>query len=1001
MKNKQNFWVPFRKILVVLIGLLFTSAMAQTRVSGKVMDDTGIPMAGVSIVVAGTTQGTQTDFDGNFSLEVNRGDVLEISYIGMQSVTVTIDSFDPINVVLSTDTAVLDEVVVVGYGSRKKADLIGSVAVVDPESMTKVATADIGEMLRGQAAGVRISLNDSGPGSSSNIVIRGQSSINAGNSPLVIVDGVPFDVAGINNINPNDIESLNVLKDAASLAIYGARASNGVILITTKRGAKGEAKIEYNGSSGLQTINRNFDIYSGDEFVALKMEAFRTANGGMLPELGSILSAEQIESINTGQYIDWEDYILRAGVVHNHNLSISSGNDKFSIYSGFQFFNQEGVIINTDYNRMTGRINIDQQVKDWWKIGANVNLNYSKERGPSTGGVLLRAISTSPLGQVYNEDGTFKLEPEGVEENKNPLIDLYETANNRDNANTLFNVFSDLTLAKGFKYRLNLSRRSWDGKVTYYQTANSVGGITDGYGSGNIQYYNQVEWQVENILTYNTDFNGSRSNFDFTGVHSVVERKNDNYRVDAIGFSNDILGIKGIEAAESAISRVSGDRYGLLSFVGRAEYSYDSKYYLSASMRADASSIFGANNKWGYFPAVGLSWNAHNENFLKDVSSVNLLKLSMSYGQVGNQGVGPYQSLALATQRDYFFDADDDYFAGFTPSSRLPNPDLKWETKTTFNAKVDFGLFGRLNGTVEYYKENSTDLLFNINPDNPSYTSFRANLGEVQNQGLEITLSGDAVRNDDMRINLGLTFTRNRNEVISLTGKDEDGDGIEDDLPANNLFIGQPISVIYRAKAIGIWQEGEDIVNSNMPDARPGEYKLLDYDGDGIVEPGSDDRVITPTVEDWYGSGFINASYKGFDLSANLLVVAGLKRDNPFLYGYNEGGSLRGIKNGIKVDYWTPENPTAPYTRPNEANDPPFLSSNAIQDASYFRIQNLTVGYSFPDRLTKGMGLNKLRLYLTGSNILTVTDFQSFSPEKNPSDYPEPVTVVAGIQVSL
>lgn len=987
----------FRFGLLLLMTIAFNNVNAQQNlITGTVVDSDGMPLPSVNITIDGTTNGAQTDFDGNFSINASPQNTLSFSYVGMENVSILIGTQTKIDVVMVQSAESLDEVVVIGYGTRRKSDMISSVASVAPEEMVKVATADTAEMLRGKTAGVQVTLSDGGPGSSSNILIRGKNSINGGNDPLVIADGVP--VGNINDINPNDIESLEILKDAAAQAIYGARASNGVILITTKRG-KGKARVDYTGYTGVSTYNRNFDIYSGDEFAQLKREAFRGANLGEYQPDENIFSDLELASVQNGEYIDWEDEILNTGFIQNHNLSVSSGTEKTNVYTSFNYLNQTGVIPNSDYNRVSARINVDQQINDWLKVGVNTSIQWSNEERPNVGGILLTSVTTSPLGQVYNEDGSLRYLPGGFEENKNPLIDIYETSTESYNRNDIVNVFLDITPFKGFSYRLNASRRSWNGKSLSYNTAESVSGTTNGgLGNGGITFQDNVEWQLENIFNYKVDLKDDRHNLDLLGVQSMTESKYNRFYNQSRGIPNDILGIYGLEAAETNTPFISGNRRALLSGVVRAEYSFDSRYYFVLAGRADGSSVFGDNNKWGFFPSAAASWNAHNEEFLQDNSTINNLKFSVSYGSVGNEGISPYQSLSTALQRDYIIDGVK--VSGYVPGDFLPNPDLKWETSTTLNAKVDVGLWSnRLTATAEYYNTRTKDLLIDqaLNAG-LGYSRKKTNIGEVENQGFEFSVNGALVRNKDLKINLGLNFSKNTNKIISLYGLDEDGDGIEDDDVGNSWFIGEPIDVYYRYMAVGIFQEGEDIASTHQPNALPGDIKLFDrFPDDGELN-AENDRVLSSRVPDWFGTLNFDLEYKWIDFSFALNTVQGVIRDNPFLYGYNEGGSLRGIKNGIKQDYWLPENPGGNFPRPNEANDPVNGFALGLQDASYVRLQNVTLGYSFQENFLTKTGFSKLRLYFSGNNLFTITDFESYSPEKNPNEYPEAVTYVFGLQ---
>ncbi|MBO0593241.1 TonB-dependent receptor [Cellulophaga sp. E16_2] len=1002
-KSKQKnavlrFSEHAKLILALSLCFIFSTSNAQeTSITGKVLDNTGTPLPGVNIVVKGTATGTQTDFDGAYTIQAGSTQTLVFSYIGLKQKSVLVGSQSTIDVTLEDDYAVLDAVVVVGYGTKKKSDIISSVVTVAPEDLVKVATSDVGEMLRGKAAGVQVTLASGAPGGSSSITIRGQRSITGGNEPIVIADGVR--IGSINDINANDIASLEVLKDAAAQAIYGARASNGVILITTKRGKEGKISLSYNGFSGIQTINRNFDIYSGAEFAQLKREAFRTNNGGEFRPDNEIFSALELESVQTGSYVNWEDLILRTGHTQNHAINVSSGTDKFSIFSSINYINTEGVVPNSDYNKIGLRLNADQKINDWLKVGLNTSFQFSETNNPNNDGVILNSITTAPLGNAYNADGTLRYLPGGFEENKNPLIDLNETTNLVNERNDILNLFVDVSPFQGFNYRLNASRRSWNYKRKSYNTTESLSGIANnGQGSGSVQFQDNVEWQLENILTYKLDIKDVH-HFDFTAVQSISETEYYSFENASERIPNDILGINGLEGAFLNTQAVSANKRGIVSAVGRVEYNYDNRYYFTASGRADGSTVFGRNNKWAFFPATNFGWNIYKENFLSEVEEISNLKLRLSYGSVGNEGINPGQSQSTADQRDYIINGNQ--VSGYIPGDVLPNPDLKWETSTTFNAAIDFGLFkNRITSTVEYYNTRTNDLLVLERLDPSSgYASKLTNLGEVENTGIEVTFNADIIRKEDLKVNLGLSYTKNNNKIISLYGKDADNDGIEDDDVLNRRFIGEPINVFYQYEPTGIFQEGENIVNSAQPLALPGDIKLRDVNGDNVIN--DDDRVITSQTPDWYGTISLGAEYKGLDFSADVYAVQGVTRNNPFLYGYSEGGSLRGVKNGIKQNYWTPENPGGDFPRPREGNDPNNIFSLGLQDASYVRLQNVTLGYTPPEDLLTTFGLTKLRLYVTGSNLITITDFQSYSPERNPDQYPEAVTVAIGLQVGF
>jgi TonB-linked SusC/RagA family outer membrane protein len=1001
-KIKNRILMKINRFLKKTILMLFLSVwgialMAQERaIQGKVTDDSGMPLPGVTIVVKGTTNGTVTDVEGNYSINLPENvEVLVFSFIGMETEEVNVAGKMRVDVTMKSSVIGMDEVIVVGYGIQKKSDVISSVVSVKPESVNKVPSTDLGEMLKGKAAGVFVTLGDAGPGSSSNILIRGKNSINGGNDPIVIADGVP--IGGINDINPNDIASIEILKDAAAQAIYGARASNGVILITTKRAKAGQATVNYSGYYGMQTVERNFDVYSGEEFAKLRREAFRADNGYYLPD-EEIFTATELEVLESGEFIDWEDEVLRVAPIQNHNLSVATGNERTKVYSSINYMNQEGVVPGTDYQKGTIRFNFDQKVTDWLSFGANTSWQISENNDPGTGGTLQRTITTSPLGKIYNEDGSYKLNPTDVQESFNPLLDIETTSNLKQDRNDIMNIFIDVKPFDNFKYRLNASRRSWNSKTESYSTAESLNGVRRGeMGLGSIYFQDNVEWQFENIVTY--DIEAGLHKLGLTGVQSITQSKYTDFRNNADNFPNDLLGIYGLESAEINTPTIGANERGLVSFVARAQYTFNDKYYLNLSARADASTVFGENNKWGYFPAAALGWNVYREPFIESVDAISNLKLRASYGSVGNEAISPYRSQSTANQNDYMFGGVKR--TGYVPGSFLPNPDLRWETSTTLNMAVDFGLWrNRLSGTFEFYNTRTKDLLVTQSLNaGLGYTSMLTNLGEIENQGFEVSLNGVVVDKKDISINAGFSFSTNKNKIIHLYGTDEDGDGIEDDDVANQWFIGEPIDVYYQWMPVGIWQEGEDIVNSHQPDMEPGDIKLLDKNEDGVLN--ADDRVLTHADPEWYGSFNFDVKFKNFDFSADVMTVQGRVRWNNYNYDYNSGGSLRGIYNGIKQDYWLPENPTGNWPRPQESNDRTNIWTMALEDASYVRLQNVTIGYTLPKALLERIKLSNLRIYCTGHNLVTITDYKSYSPEKNASDYPEAVSVVGGVQLTF
>jgi len=985
----------------------------QLGVSGTITDSTGQPLSGANILEKGTSNGTLADFDGNFTINVSdQKSVLVISFIGYATQEIVVGNQKILKITMQESASSLDEVIVVGYGSQIKSNLISSVAKVDTEELNKVPSSDLGEMLRGKAAGVIITTADASPGSSSNILIRGKQSINGGNAPLILIDGVQ--ATSINDVNPNDVSSMEILKDAAAQAIYGARASNGVILITTKRGKIGKMQINYSGYTGLQSIQKHFDTYTGPEFVAYKREAFRANGGytGQFPLDSDIFTSAELQTIQSGEYINWEDKILQDAPITSHNINLTGGTEKLQVFSSLNYFSQEGIVRGTDFDRGIIRLNIDYDFNDWLKAGINSSWQISQKANPGTSTVtnnpdsamLVRSITTSPLGQIYNDDGSLKLHPSDVQDSWNPLLDLKEITNDTKENQNIMNVFVDISPFKGLKYRFNVSRTYLNRKNYFFSSSKSLKGtLAGGLGLGSISYVDNEQWQIENIVNYNTDFGTENHKLGLTFVQSYLNTKFNQFVNSASNIPSDAIGIYYLAAGVNQPDITAYER-SLVSYVVRAQYDFAGKYHFAGSMRADASSVFGANNKWGYFPAVSAGWNIDREDFLDNSKIVDVLKLRASYGSVGNEGIQPYQSLTTVVPYDYIFGGTK--AAGLLPGASLPNPDLKWETSTTFNAGIDFGFLegSRISGVLEFYNTRTKDLLVNrAIPQVTGYSRKIVNLGEVENKGIELSLNGDIIKKDDFTLSAGIVFNRNRNKIISLYGEDSDGDGIEDDDVANGWFIGQPIDVYYDYQMVGIFSTPEEVAASITPSSEPGDIKVRDVNGNGVFDP--DDRVITKQGPDWYGTFTLNMTYKGFDLSGSLYTVQGVTKFNTFLVDYWTGGNQRGILSGIKQDYWTPEHTNGTRPRPLEARGRRFMDQGnvtaGLQDASFVRLQNLTVGYSLPQSILDKLKLNKLRIYLTGQNLFTVTDFEAYSPENDARAYPETVSVTAGLQIGI
>lgn len=994
--------------------IISTTANAQgKKVTGTVSDANG-PLIGVNVMVKGTTTGTITDVDGNYSLEVPQNAVLIFKYIGFNPMEKAVGGSSTLNIQMVEDSQQLDEVVVVGYGIQRKSDLTGSVTSVKAEELNTFPSSNVGDMLRGKAAGINVTATSGRPGSAPDILIRGKRSLTGGNEPLYVVDGVPVDSEGFANLNNADIKSLEVLKDAAAQAIYGARAANGVILVTTKRGEKGKVQVDFNTYLGSQFLTKNFDFYSGEEFYQLRKEAVRTELGRMPESAHEVLADEMMEKAYADKkFTNWESLMLDPALVQKYDLSIRGGGEKMKVAASLGFFKQEGMAPNSDYSRGNFSLNVDYEVYKWLSIGSNIAFARSKQTRED--GSFNEYITRAPLGQAFNDDGTYT-EYINSSLDVNPLYRA-QNANREIMMNNLkMNVFMDLKLFKGFNYRLNTSFYNIQKEDGQYRNKAYPGGGA----SGTLSNGNKEHWLIENIINYAVPIKNKDHRLDLTLVQSWDHETQKDMEYSANNVPVDFDWNMLPDGDVTGIGRKYEERT-LISFMARAQYGLMDRYLLTAAWRRDGSSVFGPTNKWGDFLSLALAWRIKEESFLKDVNWLSNLKLRASYGQVGNQAIKPYKTLGatqgLGTEFGNVLES------GYLPTKELSNPNLKWETTGSANFAVDFGVLdNRLSGTVEYYNTTTTDLLVarSIN-SSLGYSTMYDNLGKTRTQGLEVSLNADIFRQEDFRWSVGANFSKSKNEILKVNGK-VDGNGKPLDDVNNKWFIGQPIDVYYDYQFDGIYQYGDfDKITGADGSVKYELKKTYDTDGDGIadkalsrtdnVEPGfikvkdinndgvinSDDRVIIKKDPDYVASISSNLYFKGFDLYLDFYTVQGATLRND----YFAGESLQGKLNAIKVDYWTPENPSNVAPRPRFQSQPIYNSTRSYQDASYFRLRTISLGYTFPRHLTEKINISNLKIYCTGTNLLTFTKFKSYSPEMTPGSYPESKQVIVGLNVSF
>lgn len=1001
-------------ILTVIFTGGLVSVMAQPiRISGVVSekkDGEAIPLFPVTVMVKGTTTGAMTDAEGKYTITVQSGSpTLTFSMMGYKTVEVAVGSRSVIDVTMAEDATVLEDLVVVGYGSMRRSDLTGSIASINTDEMKVVPTSSIAEMLRGRAAGVTVTSSSGRPGAASNIEIRGVRSLKADNKPLYVVDGAPVTETEFAAINGADVASIEILKDAASQAIYGARAANGVILVTTKRGDKGRTIVNFNSSVSIQKLWRNFDFYSGQEWYELRREAIANDQNKNIADLGvdDVLSdAMLIDAYNKNQVTNWESLMLKPSVLQQYDLSISGGSDRTKVAASMGYMDQKGMVVTgSGYQRGNLRLNVDHEVYKWLSIGFNTSFSKTKLRTEE--GSFNGYITANPYGSPYNEDGTIR-EYTDLSSTRNPIYNAQYYKNETTADNVRVNSYLEIRPIKNLTYKFSAAYFTRFSEQGIYKQAEYPGGGS----AGSISNSKGFNYVIDNILTYNVPL-GEQHRLTITGVQSY-----DRTMTRGLGYGADQVPIDAFwwdmiaDGVNSTQSR-SVQENVLLSYAGRAHYSFKDRYLVSLAVRHDGSSRFGAGNRWGTFPSAAVAWRISEEPMMEPVKDVlSNLKLRVSWGVVGNQnGIGNYTTQGTTT--DYPMEFGGDQFEmGYLPAKDMANKFLKWESTASTNIGLDYGfLNNRITGSLELYLTNTSNLLCDRQINGVlGYTTMLSNLGKTRTKGVEVSVVGFPIRNNNLTWSVGLNYAASRNKIVKIDGQvDENGKPVDN--KTNGWFIGQPINVIYDYKTAGIFQysdfdyangawvlkPGTEIKRSDV--VAPGKVKVVDRDQDGSITP--DDRYVIATDPKFVMSLFTSLEYKGIDLFMDWYGVYGSKKRNAYLHDPNSGGSLQGKLNGIKVDYWTPNNPTNEFPRPTFNSNNLYQSSIAVQDASYLRLRSLSIGYTFPRKWMQAVRLNNLRVFATATNLLTFTKFLSYSPELSPGSYPESKQYAFGFNVSF
>lgn len=929
-------------------------------ITGQVTDQDGEALPGVTVLMEGTNVGTVTDTDGSFLLDVPKEGVLVVSFIGYQTQKVNIGSRKIINIVLLEDMSSLDEVVVIGYGEIKKSDLTGAVGSVDNDRIVRMAPVLPAQAIQGQVSGVNVQKINGKPGDDFNIDIRGLSSIGGNNAPLVVIDGVMG--GSLNALNPADIEQINILKDASATAIYGSRGSNGVVIVTTKQGKSGRNVITYDGYAGIKTPVNLPNMMGGPRFVEYFEESVKNGSGRFLDE-------KEQQNVANGTYTDWIDLLLKNGLQTNHNISLSGGNENTRHFFSAGYLSEEGNVPEEKFERFNLKANIDANINNWIKAGVSTYFSYSlQDQGSNE--ALRSAYRLRPTGDAYDENGELLFWPTTSDsQTPNALFDPPNVKNEFRNFRLFGNIYLELMPLEGLSFKTvfapyleSIRNGTFTGRYSKANTGNRNGRAD--YGS-----QLNMSYTLDNILSYNK----ITGNHSFNGIlaNSVVVNRNEGAEQNVMDLPFDSFWYN--TGSASNIVGISSylQEWALLSYMGRFNYTYHDKYQLTFTGRWDGSSKLAEGHKWAFFPSAAVAWRLGDEAFLQDLNVISNLKLRLSYGLVGNDAVSPYST--QASIRSTVYDWAGQPAVGFAPAA-IANRTLTWEKSKEINFGVDFGLFeNRLGGSFELYKRTTDDLILNrVLPPHTGFESVVGNIGSTLNRGIELSLNTVNIQSNKFSWRTDLTFARNHNEILELYGDDRDDLG-------NLWFIGQPIRVWYDYVFDGIWQLDESEIADSYG-FQPGNVKVKDLNNDGSITAESDRTILGSPLPKWIGGMTNTFIFNNLDFSFMLYTQQGAMVRSRF-HTDNFAREWNGRYNKLDVDFWTETNPSNSWPAPNRTGGRVFEELKAYTDVSFVRVQNVTLGYTFPNRIKERMKMSNLRVYATANNPMVFTHYEGFDPE--------------------
>lgn len=981
-------------------------------VKGKITDDKGATLVGVIVKLKNTTLVTTTDANGAFSITIPSGTsnpVLVISYVGYTTQEVPVNGQANITIQIKSAINDLEEIVVVGYNTVKKSDLTGAVVSVGAEEIRSRPVTNALQAIQGKAAGVDITSNER-PGQLGSILIRGVRSLTASNSPLYVVDGIPLQAGGIDAINPNDIETIDILKDASATAIYGSRGANGVVLVTTKKGKAGRLTLDYVGTATIETLNDRMDMMNSGEYIEFRRDAYRrtaylnSINGTNIqpiyaypviatqaadreifkqdPNMLTNLDKGWVNGVFDGSLVpttDWGDLVTRTGVTQDHVLSVSGGTDKIKAYGSFGYLNQTGTQLGQDFERYSGKLSVEINPVKWFRMGANLTATYGLQNygfqaasASGAGNIYAAARGMLPLAIPFDANGNRINLPGGDINIQNPVLEADYNINLRKTLRTLGSVFAEVNLLKGLKYRINFGpdfSNFYNGRFQDAKSVNRDAGVPGSINNyAQLNQSNRFAYTLDHLLYYDKTIN--KHNFGVTLLQSSSSFREESSSLtgskislpNSLWYGLNTGNITGLDAFDTNLRKST-----LVSYMARANYSFNSKYLLTASARWDGASQLAAGNKWDFFPSAALAWRLEQEDFMKNIKWIDQLKLRLGVGSTGNSSVDIGSTLGLLQPLTYTYGSSAQ--TGYVSSDAslanpipLPNKLLSWEKTLQYNLGLDFDILkGRISGSLDIYKSKTTDLILlkkiaSVN----GYTTSYDNIGSTKNKGLDLTLNTVNIKTKDFTWESTLNFSTSKDEIVKL----DNGDMVID-----RFFIGQRNGVAYDFVKEGIWQNTpEDLAEiakykQNGVTFSPGSIKVKDLNGDYKIDANNDRQILGHYNPSWTGGLTNTFGYKQFDLSIfivaryNLLIQTGAE-------------ALQGRFAQRVVDYWTPTNPTNAYPAPNyaSASGDQYVSALNYQDASFIKIRNISLGYNFASEMAKKLTLSRLRIYAQAIN---------------------------------